>query len=191
MRNSSQTYPSIFNDVIGPVMRGPSSSHCAAAVRIGKMVRDLMDGEIKAVLIEREKDVKPLTNAETNKLFVEEKTKCLKRRRGSDCVTGVTVNKKTVEKAKKEMSVRNRKAQHLTTARIKAMKDIRVSYKTAVGYVAYADRLPPENKYNAVCTTFIVKQQNAGGYYCVVREKGESHEQVTMNCTSDLDLLVK
>lgn len=56
MRNSSQTYPSIFNDVIGPVMRGPSSSHCAAAVRIGKMVRDLMDGEIKAVLIEFDPD---------------------------------------------------------------------------------------------------------------------------------------
>ena len=56
MSNSSQTYPSIFNDVIGPVMRGPSSSHCAAAVRIGKMVRDLMDGEIKAVLIEFDPD---------------------------------------------------------------------------------------------------------------------------------------
>ncbi len=56
MNNSSQTYPSIFNDVIGPVMRGPSSSHCAAAVRIGKMVRDLMDGEIKDVLMEFDPD---------------------------------------------------------------------------------------------------------------------------------------
>ena len=56
MNNSSQTYPSIFNDVIGPIMRGPSSSHCAAAVRIGKMVRDLMDGEIKDVLIEFDPD---------------------------------------------------------------------------------------------------------------------------------------
>ncbi|NOQ40833.1 MAG: serine dehydratase [Anaerolineales bacterium] len=37
-------------------MRGPSSSHCAAAVRIGKMVRDLMDGEIKDVLIEFDPD---------------------------------------------------------------------------------------------------------------------------------------
>ncbi len=44
--------PSIFNDVIGPVMRGPSSSHCAAAVRIGRMARELMDGEIEEVLIE-------------------------------------------------------------------------------------------------------------------------------------------
>jgi len=49
MKNSP---PSIFNDVIGPVMRGPSSSHCAAAVRIGRIARDLMDGEISDVLIE-------------------------------------------------------------------------------------------------------------------------------------------
>ena len=45
-------YPSIFNDVIGPVMRGPSSSHCAASVRIGRMARDLMDGDLKEVLVE-------------------------------------------------------------------------------------------------------------------------------------------
>lgn len=43
---------SIFNDVIGPVMRGPSSSHCAAALRIGRLARDLMDGEISDVLVE-------------------------------------------------------------------------------------------------------------------------------------------
>ena len=41
---------SIFNDVIGPVMRGPSSSHCAGALRIGRLARDLMDGEISSVL---------------------------------------------------------------------------------------------------------------------------------------------
>ncbi|MFH1762611.1 MAG: L-serine ammonia-lyase, iron-sulfur-dependent, subunit alpha [Gemmatimonadota bacterium] len=45
-------YPSIFNDVIGPVMRGPSSSHCAAAVRIGRLARDLMGSEIGEVLVE-------------------------------------------------------------------------------------------------------------------------------------------
>jgi len=43
---------SIFNDVIGPVMRGPSSSHCAAALRIGRLARDLMDGDIRRVLVE-------------------------------------------------------------------------------------------------------------------------------------------
>ena len=44
--------PSIFNDVIGPVMRGPSSSHSAGALRIGRLCRDLMNGKIKKVLIE-------------------------------------------------------------------------------------------------------------------------------------------
>ena len=43
---------SIFNDVIGPVMRGPSSSHCAAALRIGRLARDQMDGELQEVLVE-------------------------------------------------------------------------------------------------------------------------------------------
>lgn len=45
-------YPSIFNDVVGPVMRGPSSSHCAASLRIARLCRDLMGGNIKDVLIE-------------------------------------------------------------------------------------------------------------------------------------------
>jgi L-serine dehydratase len=44
-------YPSIFNDVIGPVMRGPSSSHCAASIRIGRLARDLMDGRIEEVRV--------------------------------------------------------------------------------------------------------------------------------------------
>jgi L-serine dehydratase len=36
---------SVFNDVLGPVMRGPSSSHTAGAYRIGLVVRDLLGGE--------------------------------------------------------------------------------------------------------------------------------------------------
>ncbi|QDT12438.1 L-serine ammonia-lyase, iron-sulfur-dependent, subunit alpha [Planctomycetes bacterium K23_9] len=43
---------SIFNDVIGPVMRGPSSSHCAAALRIGRIARDLMGQQIESVLVQ-------------------------------------------------------------------------------------------------------------------------------------------
>lgn len=51
-KESQPNDPSIFNDVIGPVMRGPSSSHCAAALRIGRIARDLMDANIEEVLIE-------------------------------------------------------------------------------------------------------------------------------------------
>jgi L-serine dehydratase len=43
---------SIFNDVIGPVMRGASSSHCAAALRIGRLARDLMNADITHVIVE-------------------------------------------------------------------------------------------------------------------------------------------
>jgi len=43
---------SIFNDVIGPVMRGPSSSHCAAALRIGRIGRDLVEGVFDDCLVE-------------------------------------------------------------------------------------------------------------------------------------------
>ncbi len=44
--------PSLFNDVIGPVMRGPSSSHTAASVRIGQMARQILGDEPSRVLIE-------------------------------------------------------------------------------------------------------------------------------------------
>jgi len=43
---------SIFNDVVGPVMRGPSSSHCAAALRIGRLARDLVQGDLKDLVVE-------------------------------------------------------------------------------------------------------------------------------------------
>ena len=42
---------SIFNDVIGPVMRGASSSHCAAALRIGRLARDLMNADVTHVTL--------------------------------------------------------------------------------------------------------------------------------------------
>jgi iron-sulfur-dependent L-serine dehydratase beta subunit len=38
-------FVSIFNDVLGPVMRGPSSSHTAGAHRIGPVFRDLIDAQ--------------------------------------------------------------------------------------------------------------------------------------------------
>jgi L-serine dehydratase len=37
--------PSLLNDVLGPVMRGPSSSHTAGSYHIGRVIRDLSGGE--------------------------------------------------------------------------------------------------------------------------------------------------
>ena len=42
---------SIFNHVLGPVMRGPSSSHTAGAYHIAVMARGLAGGEVKRVTI--------------------------------------------------------------------------------------------------------------------------------------------
>lgn len=47
----AELVPSIFNDVIGPVMRGPSSSHSAASVRIGRLIHDLCSGTPTTVSI--------------------------------------------------------------------------------------------------------------------------------------------
>ncbi len=41
--------PGIFNDVIGPVMRGPSSSHTAGSHRIGNVIRQLAGANILKV----------------------------------------------------------------------------------------------------------------------------------------------
>jgi len=43
--------PSIFNDVLGPIMTGPSSSHTAAPTRIGKMAAELLAGKLKKAII--------------------------------------------------------------------------------------------------------------------------------------------
>jgi len=44
--------PSIFNDVLGPVMRGPSSSHTAGSYRIGLLLRDLAAADIRSATFE-------------------------------------------------------------------------------------------------------------------------------------------
>ena len=45
-------FPSIFNDVIGPIMRGPSSSHTAASWRVGKLAVQLLQAPLAKALIE-------------------------------------------------------------------------------------------------------------------------------------------
>ncbi len=44
-------FTSIFNDVLGPIMRGPSSSHTAGSYHIGMVTRDLLGAEPKSVKI--------------------------------------------------------------------------------------------------------------------------------------------
>jgi len=48
--------PGIFNDVIGPVMRGPSSSHTAASWRGAKISMDILNEPLKKAVIDFDKD---------------------------------------------------------------------------------------------------------------------------------------
>ena len=43
--------PSIFNDIVGPFMIGPSSSHTCAPSRIGYLSRQLLDSPLKKAVI--------------------------------------------------------------------------------------------------------------------------------------------
>jgi L-serine dehydratase len=57
-----QEFPSIFNDVIGPIMRGPSSSHTAASWRVGNMARQLLNSSLSQAIIEFDKHGAWVTN---------------------------------------------------------------------------------------------------------------------------------
>lgn len=48
--------PSIFNDVVGPVMRGPSSSHTAASWRIARTSLEILNDTAESALIEFDRD---------------------------------------------------------------------------------------------------------------------------------------
>ena len=56
--------PSLFNDVIGPVMRGPSSSHTAASWRIARVCLDILSEPLKRALVEFETQGSWATNYE-------------------------------------------------------------------------------------------------------------------------------
>ncbi|MEJ2596049.1 MAG: hypothetical protein P8100_13220 [bacterium] len=55
-------HASIFNDVIGPVMRGPSSSHTAASWRIAKLARQFFHAPLKTARIEFDRNGAWATN---------------------------------------------------------------------------------------------------------------------------------
>jgi L-serine dehydratase len=56
MNTKPHNRPSIFNDVMGPVMRGPSSSHTAASWRIAATCIELTGEPVDSALIEFDKD---------------------------------------------------------------------------------------------------------------------------------------
>ncbi|KPL12338.1 MAG: hypothetical protein AMS26_18235 [Bacteroides sp. SM23_62] len=52
MNKEADSLPSIFNDVMGPVMRGPSSSHTAGSWRIARTTVQMLNEELTEALVE-------------------------------------------------------------------------------------------------------------------------------------------
>ena len=50
------SFSSIFNEVIGPVMRGPSSSHTAASWRIARICLQILNEPLRRALVEFDRD---------------------------------------------------------------------------------------------------------------------------------------
>ncbi|MDC1227062.1 serine dehydratase, partial [Algibacter sp.] len=48
--------PGIFNNVIGPIMRGPSSSHTAASWRAAKICIDILNEPLIKAIVDFDKD---------------------------------------------------------------------------------------------------------------------------------------
>ncbi len=59
------TPPGIFNDAIGPVMRGPSSSHTAGSHRIGAVLKQMAQGPIEKVIFRFHKEGSLATTYQT------------------------------------------------------------------------------------------------------------------------------
>ncbi|PLX02453.1 MAG: serine dehydratase [Marinilabiliales bacterium] len=55
MTIKSKNIAGIFNDVIGPVMRGPSSSHTAASHRIASMIKQVCEKDFTKVIVKFDK----------------------------------------------------------------------------------------------------------------------------------------
>eukprot|EP01039_Chlorochromonas_danica_P007037 gene7038-7782_t len=90
----------------------------------------------------------------------------------------VTISEPVVRKIMKRAAVTKRKGQILTPARVNALLDIRLVYKIACAWKAFAGYNSAESKWNFDCTTVIVSQPMSTNLRCVVRERGQEDPKV-------------
>jgi hypothetical protein len=87
--------------------------------------------------------------------------------------------------------IKIRSAQDTTDARFTALMDPRLTYKVACGYKAWCRKTSAEYKWNADCTTIIVKPDGSGKLVCVVRAKGDKKKVESRFVVTDLNVLIK
>jgi hypothetical protein len=103
----------------------------------------------------------------------------------------LVLDARTVESLKTAANIKIRAAQDTTDARFTALMDPRLTYKVACGYKAWCRKHTAEYKWNADCTTIVVKPDGAGRLVCVVRGKGDKKKVESRFVVSDLNVLIK
>lgn len=87
--------------------------------------------------------------------------------------------------------VKDRAGQELSNARLESLLDIRMTYKIACAWKAFAGKNSAEYKWNFDCTTVIVSPEGCNKLRCVVRNKDRTGKVEATHIDSSLNLLVK
>lgn len=103
----------------------------------------------------------------------------------------ITVSTSYCQKIRVDLDIKLRSPQDLTPARLKALQDIRMSYRIACMYEAFSGHLPATHKWNADATTMIVHKKGQGANVCYIPTRTESQKLDSSSVVNDLALLVK
>lgn len=124
---------------------------------------------------------------------IENERKETRKRRGAavQAEEEITVSTSYVQKFRCMNNIQARSAQDLTPARLKALLDIRMSYRIACMYEAFSGHLPATHKWNADATTMVVHKPGQGSNVCYIPGPDALKKLDSSVVTNDLALLVK
>ena len=95
-------------------------------------------------------------------------------------VADVKLDHRTVKRIREAANIRERQGQATTEARILALLDIRLVYKVACGWMAFAGQNSAEYKWNMDCTMLFIVGEGHGRKVFVYREVGNKDKVETL-----------
>ncbi len=133
------------------------------------------DDEINDKLFSQTAQTTPVFMDKFPELLVEKKRNTLERK-GVRVHEGmeIKVTQNEVWRYKRDNHIHNRKPQDLTESRLKALLDVRLTFKFACTLEAFSGHLSAEYKWNSDATTVVVKRDRTDALVCCICEKGES-----------------
>lgn len=146
---------------------------------------------IRLIIIKRDEEKRPVSDDELAQILGEAKRISAAKRGRIIAPMDAVVDRKTVTAFCERVGISLRKAQFMTSARIDALLDCRLTYKMAVAYKALGEMLPGPLKWNADCTTVQCDFSGEEQRFCVIREHNDHEQVASTGVTGDLSLIVK